>query len=838
MPLNSYPMQDNFSTTLTQELNTTDLTINVSATPSFTFPASTTTYLTLNPGKSNQEVIEIESYDANANTITISASGRNISQGESVATTAQTHAVGSKAIISDNFKFWDDMKDTINGAANTADNNTWTGTNEFSDAVYFTTDDSDATLRIPNMTTAARDAISSPQNGMIIYNSTDGVNQQYYGGSWSTIDSGTPVGSATESVEGKVKLATLAEHDPATSGAVVVQAKNTINTPATYTPAFLTGGSNATAVVATWNAVTDGSVRITIDGTQRDMTGLDFSSDVDMDAVAATIQAGIRAVTSSTETCVWSTDHFVVTSANTTTNSTITVASAAGVGTDISGLGGTDFMDADTGNGTITDRVLNQAADEDKVVTLKSDGKIDPAMVGFIPTLLGDGSDGVLNVTSGTTNLSTNTVYNYSEVNISAGATLSTADTSGILEIRCNGTVTIDGTIDGNGKLEGTSVDGQNFRTYFVDLAPGTFGSAGDGGVGEHQSTGTNENAGGNGFNGYGGGGGGGSYNTSPDLIGGHGGDGSYPFGFGGENGGTNKGRTAGNGVASGGGAGCENSGGQGGNSYGADGSNGGGGNAGGGGGAGGERGRQGATIVIYARNFAGTGTIQSNGGDGQNGGNGGAATGSAGDGGGGGAGGGGAGGILCLIGLESSFGGTTSVAGGAGGSGGTSAGGTNGSAGTAGTAGTVLNTTLYEQMLTNIAPQSIAPNVKSGTTTTFVNQTDNVPFANTTIPKTTAAARVEGNGIHRVSFQLRRASGSGNVTGQVYINGVATGALRTTANTSYQTYAENFNLSKGDLIEVRCIDTSTSASAYGDTDNFLVQGDIDYSYQTFDFIN
>jgi hypothetical protein len=46
-----------------------------------------------------------------------------------------------------------------------------------------------------------------------------------------------------------------------------------------------------------------------------------------MAAVAAVIQARIRVATGSTETCVWSTNKFVISSVNTTTNSAITVTS-------------------------------------------------------------------------------------------------------------------------------------------------------------------------------------------------------------------------------------------------------------------------------------------------------------------------------------------------------------------------------------------------------------------------------------------------------------------------------------------------------------------------------
>lgn len=115
--------------------------------------------------------------------------------------------------------------------------------------------------------------------------------------------------------------------------------------------AFLTGDTGATAVIATWNAVLDGEFAITVDGVTRNILGLDFSLAADMDAVAAIIQVGLRAATGKLETVVWSTDHFVITSISAIT---VTSAIALGGGTDISGAGAADFMDADVGNGVVT----------------------------------------------------------------------------------------------------------------------------------------------------------------------------------------------------------------------------------------------------------------------------------------------------------------------------------------------------------------------------------------------------------------------------------------------------------------------------------------------------
>jgi hypothetical protein len=141
-----------------------------------------------------------------------------------------------------------------------------------------------------------------------------------------------------------------------------------------YTPAFLTGGVGAEGLFNNWLAVLDGRFAITIDGTLRGISGIDFTGVTSMDDVASYIQTAIRAVTSGLETVVWSVNHFIVTSGNTTSSSAITVTSTigGGGGTDISGAGASNWMDCDVGNGVVTNAAVNRAADVDEVVKLDS----------------------------------------------------------------------------------------------------------------------------------------------------------------------------------------------------------------------------------------------------------------------------------------------------------------------------------------------------------------------------------------------------------------------------------------------------------------------------------
>jgi hypothetical protein len=120
--------------------------------------------------------------------------------------------------------------------------------------------------------------------------------------------------------------------------------------------AYLTGGTSAESTPATWAAVTDGSFRITVDGAAYNVDGIDFTDDASMDDVAETIQAALRLATSGQEEVTWDTDHFVIKSGITSDSSAIAEleTSTGTVGTDISGAGASDFLDADSGHGTVT----------------------------------------------------------------------------------------------------------------------------------------------------------------------------------------------------------------------------------------------------------------------------------------------------------------------------------------------------------------------------------------------------------------------------------------------------------------------------------------------------
>lgn len=128
---------------------------------------------------------------------------------------------------------------------------------------------------------------------------------------WVAIPGGT-VSNATETALGKVELATTTDHGNQaetgdSGGPLAVQPKNIKKQYDIYTPAFLVAGPNAESNSAIWDSITDGEFAITIDGTARDITGIDFTGDASMTDVASTIQTAIRAVTSASETVSWTT---------------------------------------------------------------------------------------------------------------------------------------------------------------------------------------------------------------------------------------------------------------------------------------------------------------------------------------------------------------------------------------------------------------------------------------------------------------------------------------------------------------------------------------------------
>lgn len=108
-----------------------------------------------------------------------------------------------------------------------------------------------------------------------------------------------------------------------------------------------------TVVIATWQAITSGSVTITIDSGTYALTALNFASCADMDAIALVIQTALRAeIEGNTGFVQWDAvnSKFGVW----TETGTVSYLTAGTAGTDISGAG---YMNGLTGAGVLSPRM-------------------------------------------------------------------------------------------------------------------------------------------------------------------------------------------------------------------------------------------------------------------------------------------------------------------------------------------------------------------------------------------------------------------------------------------------------------------------------------------------
>lgn len=204
--LTRYPLEDSFETELSQEWDGATWTVYLNEAPSFTFPVGVTTVITVNPWKSNAQVAVINAVDTANKTVTVSSIS-SLELGASISSSQATHGVGSKVIISDNYQFWKDIADAINSKADSA-GDTFTGLIQFSGTDH-------AGIEINNLTTAQRNALT-PSNGMLVFDTDDGLFYGYYGGQWNDFDTWTTTPNASETVAGKVEQATNAQVDAET----------------------------------------------------------------------------------------------------------------------------------------------------------------------------------------------------------------------------------------------------------------------------------------------------------------------------------------------------------------------------------------------------------------------------------------------------------------------------------------------------------------------------------------------------------------------------------------------------------------------------------------------
>lgn len=175
------------------------------------------------------------------------------------------------------------------------------------------------------------------------------------------------------------------------------------------TAGFNIGANTAESNPATWAAISDGSFNISIDGDNQDITGVDFSGDASMTDVAATIEADLQAIGTggyTAATCVWDTDHFVITSGTTGASSTVSYVTTVSpaTGTDVAVL-----MDMDSGQGTLVDGTDSVTAMDD--VAAKIEEALQTIGTGGYSGALCEWTGTQFKITSGTTGASSTVSY-------------------------------------------------------------------------------------------------------------------------------------------------------------------------------------------------------------------------------------------------------------------------------------------------------------------------------------------------------------------------------------------------------------------------------------------
>lgn len=110
--LNTLPLIDDYETTLSKERTGWVWTIFVKSVPWFTFPSWVTTYVVVDPGKSNMQLAVIDSY--NVTNKTLNCTSITLKKWASLSYTQSTHSIWSIVRISNNYQFWEDLRSAVN----------------------------------------------------------------------------------------------------------------------------------------------------------------------------------------------------------------------------------------------------------------------------------------------------------------------------------------------------------------------------------------------------------------------------------------------------------------------------------------------------------------------------------------------------------------------------------------------------------------------------------------------------------------------------------------------------------------------------------------------------
>ena len=273
----------------------------------------------------------------------------------------------------------------LNLKANIDRDNVYTAEQSYSESGAF---------KMPTFTTEAeRDRQTDEGDGNLACVTGTSQCYDYIGGAWRA-HSGSNVTNATQTVAGKVEIATLAEMSThsstgSTAANLVVWNANLISSSAIYYPASVTYGSGATSTFGTWGSVTDGEFTVLLDGVSTDVVGINFIGVASMTNVAERIEGELNTdATGTGYTVTWvgngTSTGFTLTSSNLTGASSGSALSAvsAGAGTDISGASYMDGNDDSLNVQTFRVPSKNHVADAWKVPILNSKGVLGVSLGG------------------------------------------------------------------------------------------------------------------------------------------------------------------------------------------------------------------------------------------------------------------------------------------------------------------------------------------------------------------------------------------------------------------------------------------------------------------------
>lgn len=99
-------------------------------------------------------------------------------------------------------------------------------------------------------------------------------------------------------------------------------------------PGELLGGADPDTLLSDYTAISTGSLKLIIDGTLETITGINLTSETNLNGVASAVQTALAAVKTGS-TCVWNGTQFIIRSGTTGSASNVGYSVAAGTGIDL-----------------------------------------------------------------------------------------------------------------------------------------------------------------------------------------------------------------------------------------------------------------------------------------------------------------------------------------------------------------------------------------------------------------------------------------------------------------------------------------------------------------------